>query len=60
MVVGAGVFILCELLLPLHHLIRLAIGIVLMFGGIWLSGRFGLTEADKLALGKTGRRMRLL
>ena len=58
--VGAGIFILCGLALPLHHTIRLVIGGVLMLGGIWLCGRFGLTEADKLALGRTGRRMRLL
>ena len=57
--VGAAVLILCELLLPLHHVIRIAIGSALMLAGIWLSGRLGLTEADKLALGKTGRRMRL-
>ncbi len=58
--VGVCLFIICELLLPLHHTIRIGIGGVLIFAGIWLSGRFGLTEADKLALGKTGRTMRLL
>lgn len=58
--VGAGIFLLSELLGPLHHLIRIAIGALLLIGGIWLSGRFGLTEADKLALGKTGRKLRLL
>jgi O-antigen/teichoic acid export membrane protein len=58
--VGAGVFIICELLWPFHHIIRTVIGGALMLGGIWLCGRFGLTEADKLALGKTARRMRLL
>jgi O-antigen/teichoic acid export membrane protein len=60
LLVGAGVFLLSELIWPLHHLIRIGIGAVLLLGGIWLSGRFGLTEADKIALGKTGRKLRLL
>lgn len=58
--VGLGIFVISELLWPLHHVVRIAIGAVLLTGGIWLSGRFGLSEADKLALGKTGRKLRLL
>lgn len=58
--VGAGIFLLSELLWPLHHVLRIAIGALLLVGGIWLSGRFGLTLDDKLALGKTGRKLRLL
>ena len=57
---GSLLFGTCELLPPLHHTIRAAAGGVLMIGGIWLCGRFGLTENDKLALGKTARRLRLL
>lgn len=58
--VGAGIFLLSQLIGPLHHTLRIAIGAVLLLGGIWLSGRFGLTEPDKLALGKTARKLRLL
>lgn len=58
--VGAIVLLISALFAPLHHVTRIAIGAVLMLGGIWFSGRFGLSEADKLALGKTGRRLRLL
>jgi len=58
--VGIAIFLLSELMSPLHHLIRIGLGAVLLLGGIWLSGRFGLSEADKLALGKTARRLRLL
>ena len=58
--VGAGVFLLSELLWPLHHILRIAIGAPLLLAGIWLSGRFGLNDADKQALGKTARKLRLL
>ncbi|KRB86693.1 polysaccharide biosynthesis protein [Sphingomonas sp. Root710] len=58
--VGASILLASHLLLPLHHLIRIAIGAALLMGGIWLSGRFGLSQDDKLALGKTARRLRLL
>lgn len=58
--VGVGIFLISQLLLPLHHLIRIGIGAALLMGGIWLSGRFGLSHDDKLALGKTARRLRLL
>lgn len=44
---------------PLHDAIRIGVGAVLLLGGIWLSGKFGLAEADKLALGKTARKLRL-
>jgi len=44
----------------LHHLIRIGAGAGLLIAGIWLSGRFGLSRDDKLALGKTARRLRLL
>ena len=59
-IVGATIFLVSELLAPLHHLIRIGIGAILLLGGIWLSGRLGLSHADKGALGKTGRRLRLL
>lgn len=58
-IVGVGIFLLSELASPLHHLIRIAIGAALMLGGVWLCGRFGLTGADKTALGKTARKLRL-
>lgn len=58
--VGAAIFLVSQALLPLHHLIRIALGVAMLLGGIWLAGRFGLTRTDKLALGKTGRRLRLL
>jgi len=58
--VGAAIFLVSELLAPLHHLIRIGLGAILLLGGIWLSGRFGLSDADKRALGKTGRSLRLL
>jgi len=58
--VGVMVLLASALLSPLHHVVRIAIGTLLLLGGIWLSGRFGLTEQDKQALGKTGRRLRLL
>lgn len=58
--VGMGLLLCSALVAPLHHLIRIAIGALLMLGGIWLSGRFGLTRDDKLALGKTGQKLRLL
>lgn len=58
--VGVAILILSQLLLPLHHVIRIGVGAALLMGGIWLSGRFGLSRDDKLALGKTGRRLRLL
>lgn len=57
--VGAGIFLLSVLMAPLHHLIRIGLGAVLLLAGIWLSGRFGLSHDDKLALGKTARRLRL-
>lgn len=59
-IVGAGIFAISELLWPLHHTIRTGIGVILLMGGIWLSGRFGLSHDDKLALGKTARKLRLL
>ncbi len=59
-IVGVAIFALSELLLPLHHLIRIGLGVAMLLGGIWLSGRFGLSHDDKLALGKTARRLRLL
>jgi len=58
--VGAAIFLASQALSPLHHLIRIGLGAALLIGGIWVSGRFGLTQSDKLALGKTGRRLRLL
>ncbi|ABQ67670.1 lipopolysaccharide biosynthesis protein [Rhizorhabdus wittichii] len=58
--VGAVIFLLSELLGPLHHVVRIAIGAVLLVAGIWVSGRFGLSHDDKLALGKTARKLRLL
>ncbi len=58
--VGIGILILSALLSPLHHTLRIGIGALLLMAGIWLSGRFGLSEADKLALGKTARKLRLL
>lgn len=59
-IVGTAIFVISELLAPLHHLIRIGLGAILLLGGIWLSARFGLSSADKDALGKTGRRLRLL
>ena len=32
----------------------------MIFAGIWASGRFGLPEADKIAMGKTARKLRLI
>ncbi|MES2498173.1 MAG: lipopolysaccharide biosynthesis protein [Pseudomonadota bacterium] len=58
--VGAVIFVASELLWPLHHVARIAIGALLLIGGIWVSGRFGLSHEDKLALGKTARKLRLL
>jgi len=58
--VGAGIFAISQALWPLHHLIRIGIGALLLLGGIWLCGRFGLSEEDKKALGKTGRKLRFL
>lgn len=59
-IVGVAVFLASKMLWPLHHLIRIALGAVMLIAGIWFSGRFGLSEDDKRALGKTGRRLRLL
>lgn len=58
--VGIAILLLSQALSPLHHLIRIGLGGGMLVGGIWLSGRLGLSEADKLSLGKTGRRLRLL
>ncbi|KKC25267.1 lipopolysaccharide biosynthesis protein [Sphingomonas sp. SRS2] len=58
--IGVAILLVSQLLLPLHHLIRIGAGAALLVAGIWLSGRFGLSHDDKLALGKTGRRLRLL
>lgn len=58
--VGVTIFIASELLWPLHHTVRTGIGAVLLIAGIWVSGRFGLSHDDKLALGKTARKLRLL
>ena len=57
--VGAAILLASFLLLPLNHLIRIGVGVALLVAGIWLSGRFGLSHDDKLALGKTARRLRL-
>jgi O-antigen/teichoic acid export membrane protein len=59
-IVGIAIFFGSEMLWPLHHLIRIALGAVMLIGGIWMAGRFGLSREDKLALGKTGRKLRLL
>ena len=59
-IVGLAIFFLSLALAPLHHLIRIGVGAVMLLGGIWLSGRFGLSRDDKLALGKTARKLRLL
>jgi O-antigen/teichoic acid export membrane protein len=59
-IVGVAIFLATLTLPPLHHLIRIAIGALLLVAGIWVSGRFGLSEEDKRALGKTGRKLRLL
>ncbi len=45
---------------PLPDAVRLVGGVILLIGGIWVSARLGLSHADKLNLGKTARRMRLL
>lgn len=58
--VGTTIFLLSELLMPFHHLIRIGLGAVMLLGGIWLSGRFGLSLADKGALGKTAWKLHLL
>ena len=59
-IAGIAIFLASEALSPLHHLIRIALGAVMLIGGIWLSGRLGLSGQDKLALGKTARKLRLL
>jgi len=41
------------------HLVRLALLIAVMLGGVWLSFKFALPAHDKLALGKIGRRLHL-
>ena len=45
---------------PLPDAPRLIGGVILIFAGIWGSGRFGLPESDKLAMGKTARKLRLI
>ena len=57
---GVAIFLLSEMLWPLHHLVRIALGGSMLIAGIWVSGRLGLSEEDKKALGKTGRRLRLI
>lgn len=59
-IVGAAILLVSEVIEPLHHLMRIGLGAVLLLGGIWLSGRFGLSHDDKVALGKTARKLRLL
>ena len=58
-VAGIGVLLASELIAQLHDAIRLGAGALLLLGGIWLSGKFGLAAADKVALGKTARKLRL-
>ncbi|WP_340313794.1 lipopolysaccharide biosynthesis protein [Rhizorhabdus argentea] len=57
--VGVAIFLLSEALSPFHHLVRIIFGIAMLLAGIWLSGRFGLSHDDKIALGRTGRKLRL-
>lgn len=56
---GIGILLVSKLLSPLNDAIRIGGGAILLMAGIWLSGRFGLIESDKLALGKTARKLRL-
>jgi len=58
-VVSIAVLLLSNAMAPLYDAIRIGVGAVLLLGGIWLSARFGLAEADKIALGKTARKLRL-
>nr|WP_047165782.1 lipopolysaccharide biosynthesis protein [Sphingomonas sp. Y57] len=58
--VGVTIFLVSEVLSPFHHTVRAGIGVVLLIAGIWISGRLGLSHDDKLALGKTARKLRLL
>lgn len=58
--VGTGILALSQALTPFHHLVRIGVGVLMLAGGIWLSGRFGLGREDKLALGKTAERLRLV
>ncbi|RYD89568.1 MAG: polysaccharide biosynthesis protein, partial [Sphingomonadales bacterium] len=58
--VGVAILAASDVLEPLHHVIRIAIAAILLLGGVWLSGRFGLSHDDKIALGKTARKLRLL
>jgi hypothetical protein len=44
-------------LMPLP--VRLGLILPCLFGGLWLSIRYGLGEADKTAFGKLGRMLRL-
>lgn len=61
--VGAGCGVVLLVLLPLIRTLPRAAEVILfvaaMYGGIWLSARFGLGAADKAFLGKTGRMLRL-
>ena len=59
-VVGAAILLATAALGPLHHLIQIGLGALMLFAGIWLAGRFGLSHDDKIALGKTARKLRLL
>jgi hypothetical protein len=34
--------------------------IAVALGGLWCTGRFALSEADRKTLGKTGRALRLI
>jgi hypothetical protein len=59
-VAGASMMALSILARPLADGPRLIIGLMLIASGIWCSARIGLSRADKIALGKTARRLRLL
>lgn len=60
LLVGVAILAASQAIGPLHHVFRIVIGALLLIAGIWVSGRFGLSHDDKLALGKTAHRLKLL
>jgi O-antigen/teichoic acid export membrane protein len=52
--------ILSLLASALPDAVALPVMVLIALAAIWCSGRFALPEADRRALGKTGRRMKLI
>jgi O-antigen/teichoic acid export membrane protein len=59
-IAAAAILLLTGLASPLTDAPRLLLCGLLILAGIWSAARIGLSHADKIALGKTARRLKLL